>query len=98
MRIEYTGTSDFQEFSKADFAQAGVEQGKLSFPKNKPVEVPDEVAQALLSKEGVFGSFSFSEAKDEPEAQPELNLQRDPVDNPLTEGGNPPPEVPRTKK
>lgn len=65
MKVKYTGTSDFQSFSKADFEKAEVDQNKLTFERGVPVEVPDEVGQALVSKEGVFGDFSFEEADDE---------------------------------
>lgn len=60
--IAYTGSSDFQEFSKDDLAKGGVEDGKdLRFAQGEPTEVEDEVAEALLSKEGVFGDHSFTD-------------------------------------
>ena len=66
MIIKYTGTSDFQEFGKADFDKAGVEGGKkLRFARNEPVEVDDTLAEALISKEGLFGDFSFEQADEE---------------------------------
>lgn len=66
MKVTYTGTSDFREFSKADFDKAGVEGGKkLSFARGETVEVDDALGEALVSKEGLFGDESFSEAEDE---------------------------------
>lgn len=59
--VQYSGTSDVQEFSKADFAKAGVEQNMLRFRRGEAVEVPSAVADALLSPNGVFGGYSFDE-------------------------------------
>jgi hypothetical protein len=60
MNIAYTGSADFQEFSKNDFEKAGIEDAKaMRFAKGQPAEVPDEVGEALTSKEGIFGDHSF---------------------------------------
>lgn len=60
MKVAYTGTSDFQKFSKADFAKAGIEDGKNhSFARGEPTEVNDEIGEALVAKDGIFGDFSF---------------------------------------
>ena len=67
MNVKYTGTSDFQEFSAADFKKAGVEGKKTSFPQGESVEVDDSVGQALIAKDGIFGDFSFEEVNDEEE-------------------------------
>lgn len=67
MKVKYTGTADFQEFSAADFKKAGVEGKKVSFPRGEAVEVSDEVGQALVSDEGLFGGHSFEEVNDEEE-------------------------------
>lgn len=61
--IVYDGTADFQEFSSADFKKADVDQDKLVFPRGKAVAVEDGVADALLSKDGIFGDHKFREPK-----------------------------------
>lgn len=65
MKVKYTGTSDFQEFGAADFKKADIEQGKLRFAQGEPKEVSDEVGQALISSEGIFGDHSFEEVSEE---------------------------------
>jgi hypothetical protein len=68
MIIKYTGTSDFQEFSKADFDKADVEGGKkVRFAKDEPTEIDDALGQALVSKEGLFGDHSFVEVDEDGE-------------------------------
>lgn len=70
MKVSYTGTSDFQEFSAADFKKAGVEgQNKVSFPKGVPTKVSDEAGQALISDEGVFGRHSFEQVDEADEEE-----------------------------
>lgn len=58
-QVVYNGTADFQEFGKADFEKANVDHGKVRFANGEPTEVPDEVAEVLTSKEGIFGDFAF---------------------------------------
>lgn len=66
--IAYTGTSDFQTFGKADFAKAGVEDGKkITFARHEPTEVDDDIAQVLLDREGLFGGYSFTDVTEEGE-------------------------------
>ena len=65
MNVKYMGTSDFQEFSAADFDKAGVQGKKLSFARGASVEVDDAVGEALISKEGTFGDYAFEEVVDE---------------------------------
>lgn len=70
--VIYKGTSDFQEFGKADFAKAGVDQGKLVFAQGEPKEVSDEVFDALLSTdpdESIFHDFSFEAGPDADEEE-----------------------------
>ena len=62
--IVYDGTSDVQEFSKADFGVEGVEGKKATFPKGHVVEVEDEVADLLLEGRGVFTGYVFREPKE----------------------------------
>ena len=70
MQVKYTGKSDFQEFSAADFKKAEVDdQNKVSFPKGEAVEVSDAAGEALISKEGVFGQHSFEQVEDEAETK-----------------------------
>lgn len=65
MIIAYTGTADFQEFSKADFKKAGIEDAKaLRFAQGEPVEVDDELGEALTDSEGIFGDHSFTNLDD----------------------------------
>lgn len=65
MKVAYTGTSDFQEFSAADFEKAGIEDGKkIKFAQGKPTEVDDAIGEALVSKEGFFGDYSFESLDD----------------------------------
>ena len=71
MKVKYTGTSDFQEFSSADFKRAEIEAKKTSFPRGVEVEVPDEVGQALISDEGLFGGHSFEQVEEEEAAKGE---------------------------
>jgi hypothetical protein len=66
-KVIYDGPSDFQEFSAADFKKADVEGKKVKFAQGEPTEVPDEVAQALLSEEGIFGDFKFSASEEDDE-------------------------------
>lgn len=71
MKVKYTGTSDFQEFSAADFSKAGVEQRKLSFARGEVVEVDDAVGEALTSTdadESIFWDFSFEQVEDDEES------------------------------
>lgn len=70
MKVAYTGSADFQEFSHQDFAKADLDQNKLSFPNGEAIEVDDAVGEALISDEGIFGAFSFEEVTDE---EPETN-------------------------
>lgn len=68
--VIYKGTSNFQEFGKADFAKADVEQGKLVFERDVPKEVSDEVYEALLStdpEESIFHDFQFEAGPEEVE-------------------------------
>ena len=68
-KVIYTGTADFQEFSKADFEKAGVEdQNKVRFAKGEPTEVSDSAAEALLATkedESIFFDHSFEAADDD---------------------------------
>ena len=77
MKIVYTGPSDFQEFSKADFAKASIEHNKIHFAKNVPQEVADEVAAALVSKDAdespIFYDYSFEEVEDNEKLAGELH-------------------------
>ena len=98
MKVKYTGTSNFQVFGKADFEKAGVEQDKLSFAKNKAVEVPDAIGQALVSKEGIFGSFSFEETEDEPETPSKSSGDDDQLSLPVSENNDPPAPNTKSKK
>lgn len=47
--VVYKGTSNFQEFGKADFEKADIDQGKLVFERDVPKEVSDEVFEALTA-------------------------------------------------
>lgn len=67
MKVQYDGSSDFREFSAADFTKAGVEAKKISFAKGEAVEVSEEVGAALTSKEGIFGEEVFSEVREDEE-------------------------------
>lgn len=63
--IQYTGSSDQQEFGAADFKKEGVEAKKTVFRRHEAVEVSDEVAELLLNGgKGVFAGYSFEEAED----------------------------------
>lgn len=95
MKVKYTGTSDFQEFSKADFEKAGVEdQGKVRFAKDEPKDISESAAEALLSKDGVFGDYSFEEADedDEPRSAPSENTD---ADAPVNESSDAPTDTGR---
>ena len=74
--IQYTGGSDVQEFSHADFAKADLDQGKLRFKQGVPQEVEDDVADALTStspeESPIFHDFSFEEVEVEEEEEHEL--------------------------
>lgn len=71
-KVIYNGTSDVQIFDKADFAKGGVDdQGKVTFRKGEEVEVSDAAAEALLSKEGLFGDYGFEAPKEEDEGTDE---------------------------
>lgn len=70
MRVQYDGTSDTQIFDASDMAKAGIEDSgfkKTEFHRGVPTEVPDEVGQALISKEGLFGDYKFKEVNDDGE-------------------------------
>ena len=68
-QVKYTGTSDFQIFSKADFEKAGVnDQNKVTFARGEPQEVSEAAAKALTStdsEESIFHDFSFVEVDEE---------------------------------
>jgi hypothetical protein len=68
--VRYTGPANFQEFGKADFAKADVDQGKLVFPQGESVEVSQEVHDALTAKDGIFGDFSFESANEDEAVSP----------------------------
>lgn len=79
--VTYTGESDFQVFSSADFKKAKVEdQNKVTFAKGVPQEVSEAAAKALTSEDGVFGRHSF-ELSDEDETTDEA------TDDPNTDSG-----------
>lgn len=60
--VEYYGTADFKEYTAADFKKAGIENAKkVVFQPATPIELPAEVADALVSKEGLFGEELFKE-------------------------------------
>lgn len=62
--VTYTGSSDFQIFSAADFEKADVkDQNKVTFAKGVPTEVSKSAAKALVSDDGIFGPYSFEEAE-----------------------------------
>lgn len=82
MMVVYTGTSDVRGFSAEDFDSAGVESDSLTFEQGVPQEVEDEVAEALISEEGVFGEESFEEYSEPEEPEVPENAV-DPVDVPL---------------
>lgn len=63
--IEYTGTADFKEYTAADFKKADIEGKKVVFQPGVPVEVDDEIADALTSNEGLFGEELFKEVEAE---------------------------------
>lgn len=66
-KVTYTGSSDFQIFTSADFKKGGVDdQNKVTFTRGEPTEVSDAAAAALTGEEGVFGPYLF-EASDESE-------------------------------
>lgn len=90
MKVKYTGKSDFQEFSAADFKKAEVDdQNKVSFPKGEAVEVSDAAGEALTSKEGIFGQHSFEQVEDEAsdEGQLEFDADAEVVQDPPAESG-----------
>lgn len=61
--IAYVGTSDFQEFSKADFEKAGIEDAKsVRFARFEPTEVSAEIAEVLVNRnDTVFDDFLFED-------------------------------------
>ena len=61
-RIKYTGTDDFRVLAASDFKSLGVEHKKTTFERGQEVEVPDEVAKALID----LGEFSAEEAGPDP--------------------------------
>lgn len=65
MRVQYTGPSNSQEFSKADFKKAELDQDDTVFPKNTAVQVPEKVGAALVSGDAeespIFFDFDFEE-------------------------------------
>lgn len=87
MKLKYTGTADFQEFSAADFKKAGVDDArKVRFARGEATEVDDAVGEALVSKEGVFGDFKFEAVEDdEEESEPQAQGSAD--DSEMTESG-----------
>lgn len=80
MKIKYTGTSDYREFSKKDLERFEVEDAKaLVFPRDEPTEVPEGVGLALTDPKHPLGKEFFEEVKEEkPEPEPE---PEDDVDN-----------------
>lgn len=65
MKVTYTGSSNFREFSAKDLETLGIEDGKKHrFEKGVPQEVDDEVGQTLVE-----GNFNFVEVSDEEDAQ-----------------------------
>jgi hypothetical protein len=68
MKVVYAGTSDFREFSAADFKKGGFEdQKKLVFEPGVVVEVDDELGAALVGDEGLFGPEPFEEVGEDEE-------------------------------
>jgi hypothetical protein len=90
MIVKYTGTSDFQGFDSKDFDKAGVDGKKVLFAQGEPKEVSDEVGQALIAKDGIFGDFSFEEVKDSDDAEADGSDSQDaPKGEALTESSTP---------
>ena len=88
--LKYTGTSDAYELGAADFKRAGVDDArKTRFPRNVAVEVEDNVAEAILSGEGVFAGFdSVFEEADESEEETRAAKNRAASDDPeMTSSG-----------
>lgn len=86
MKVKYTGYADFQVFSAPDFAKAGVEGKKTTFPKGEPVEVSEEVGQALTSDEGIFANYQFKEV-DEDEGTPRSSSRGATDDSEMADSG-----------
>lgn len=69
MKVIYTGTADVQKFGKTDFAKAGVEHDAVTFKRDEPTEVSDELGTLLISNSSsespIFSSYKFKEAEEE---------------------------------
>lgn len=76
MYVQYVGFADVREITASDLKKLGVEGGKKqSFAKGEPVEVSDEVGQALLEKSAFEGEFQ--EVADPEEARAQAAEERD---------------------
>ena len=71
MFLKYVGTSDYREFTAADFKKLGAEANKTRFVYQEVVEVPDDTGQILLESELIKGEF---EEVEPPESQEQLTL------------------------
>lgn len=61
-KVSYNGPFDARRLVAADLKKAGVENfSATTFAQRELVEVPDDVATALLENPGLFGPFSRSE-------------------------------------
>lgn len=69
MFIRYVGTSDYREFTAADFKKLGAEANKTRFVQHEVVEVPDDTGQMLLESELIPGEF---EEVEPPQTQEDL--------------------------
>lgn len=88
MKVVYTGTSDVQQFGADDFKKADIDgQKKLTFNRGEAVEVSDEVGQALVSKEGIFGDYSFEEADEDDEESSSKSSKKASAQKPATDSG-----------